>query len=77
MLTPGVRAAVRVGTPLALIAIIATVWLSQDANREMVGAKYAMSRLGLCSDEVRLPLTSLSDDTKALVDAGLKHAGLM
>ena len=43
----------------------------------LVGAKYAMSRLDLCSDEVRLPLTSLSDDTKALVDPGLKHAGLL
>ncbi|WP_299287673.1 4-hydroxy-tetrahydrodipicolinate synthase [uncultured Tateyamaria sp.] len=43
----------------------------------LVGAKYAMSRLGLCSDEVRLPLTGLADETKALVDAGLKHAGLM
>ena len=43
----------------------------------LVGAKYAMSRLGLCSDEVRLPLTSLSDETKELVDAGLKHAGLL
>ena len=43
----------------------------------LVGAKFAMSRLGLCSDEVRLPLTSLTDETKALIDAGLKHAGLM
>ena len=43
----------------------------------LVGAKYAMSRLGLCSDEVRLPLTSLTDETKALLDAGLVHAGLM
>ncbi|MFT6022000.1 MAG: 4-hydroxy-tetrahydrodipicolinate synthase [Ascidiaceihabitans sp.] len=43
----------------------------------LVGAKYAMSRLGLCSDEVRLPLTSLTDETKVLVDAGLKHAGLL
>jgi 4-hydroxy-tetrahydrodipicolinate synthase len=43
----------------------------------LVGAKYAMSRLGLCSDEVRLPLTSLMDETKALLDAGLVHAGLM
>ncbi|MEM6938498.1 MAG: 4-hydroxy-tetrahydrodipicolinate synthase [Pseudomonadota bacterium] len=43
----------------------------------VAGAKYAMSRLGLCSDEVRLPLTSLSDETKALVDAALAHAGLM
>ena len=42
----------------------------------LVGAKYAMSRLGLCSDEVRLPLTGLSDDTKAKVDAALAHAEL-
>jgi 4-hydroxy-tetrahydrodipicolinate synthase len=43
----------------------------------LVGAKYAMSRLGLCSDEVRLPLTELTDETKALLDTGLKHAGLL
>ncbi|MDF1727409.1 MAG: 4-hydroxy-tetrahydrodipicolinate synthase [Sulfitobacter sp.] len=43
----------------------------------LVGVKYAMSRLGLCSEEVRLPLTGLSDETKELVDAGLSHAGLL
>lgn len=43
----------------------------------LVGAKYAMSKLGLCADEVRLPLVSLSDDTKAKVDAALVHAGLL
>jgi 4-hydroxy-tetrahydrodipicolinate synthase len=43
----------------------------------LVGVKYAMSRLGLCSDEVRLPLTGLLDETKAMIDAGLRHAGLM
>lgn len=43
----------------------------------LVGVKYAMSRLDLCSDEVRLPLTGLSDDTKALVEDGLRHAGLL
>ena len=43
----------------------------------LVGAKYAMSQLGLCSEEVRSPLTGLSDETKALVDDGLRHAGLM
>ncbi|WP_299599937.1 4-hydroxy-tetrahydrodipicolinate synthase [uncultured Tateyamaria sp.] len=43
----------------------------------LVGAKYAMSRLGLCSDEVRLPLTGLADETKAMVDAALVHAGLI
>ncbi|THH35416.1 4-hydroxy-tetrahydrodipicolinate synthase [Aliishimia ponticola] len=43
----------------------------------LVGAKYAMSRLGLCSDEVRLPLTGLSDETQALIDDGLRHAGVL
>jgi len=42
----------------------------------LVGVKYAMSKLGLCSDEVRLPLTGLLDETKALIDAGMAHAGL-
>ena len=43
----------------------------------VAGAKYAMSRLGLCSDEVRLPLTGLLDSTKAQLDAALAHAGLL
>ena len=43
----------------------------------LVGAKYGMSKLGLCSDEVRLPLTTLSDETKALMDAAMEHAGLI
>ena len=43
----------------------------------LVGVKYAMSRLNLCSEEVRLPLAELSDATKALVDDGLRHAGLL
>jgi len=43
----------------------------------LVGAKYAMSKLGLCSDEVRLPLTGLSDSTKAALDAAMAHAGLL
>ena len=43
----------------------------------LVGVKYAMSQLDLCSEEVRLPLTALSDETRGLVDAGLRHAGLV
>ncbi|AXI43836.1 4-hydroxy-tetrahydrodipicolinate synthase [Sulfitobacter sp. SK011] len=43
----------------------------------LVGVKYAMSRLDLCSDEVRLPLSGLLDETKARIDAGLRHAGLL
>ena len=43
----------------------------------LVGAKYAMSRLGLCTDEVRSPLTGLEDSTKAAIDAAMKHAGII
>lgn len=43
----------------------------------LVGVKYAMSKLDLCSEEVRLPLTGLLDETKALIDNGLRHAGLL
>jgi 4-hydroxy-tetrahydrodipicolinate synthase len=43
----------------------------------LVGVKYAMFRLGLCAEEVRLPLTLLTDGTKQLVDDALRHAGLM
>lgn len=43
----------------------------------LVGVKYAMSKLGLCNEEVRSPLTSLSDDTKVMVEDGMRHAGLM
>lgn len=43
----------------------------------VAGAKYAMSKLGLCSPEVRLPLTELTDGTKAALDAAMQHAGLI
>ena len=43
----------------------------------LVGAKYGMSKLGLCSEEVRSPLTGLTDETKAMIDAGMRHAGLI
>ncbi|MBL9075648.1 4-hydroxy-tetrahydrodipicolinate synthase [Tabrizicola sp.] len=43
----------------------------------LVGAKYALSMLGLCSEEVRLPLVGLTDGTKAKIKAAMKHAGLI
>ena len=42
----------------------------------LVGAKYAMSLLGLCSDEVRLPLTPVSEKTKTLIKSAIQFAGL-
>jgi len=43
----------------------------------LVGAKYALSKLGLCAEEVRLPLTPLLDATRAKIDAAMRHAGLI
>ena len=43
----------------------------------LVGAKYAMSRLGLCNDRVRLPLLPLTEPTRKQIDAALEHAGLI
>lgn len=43
----------------------------------VVGAKYGMSLLGLCSDEVRSPLTPLTDETKAAIKSAMQYAGLI
>jgi 4-hydroxy-tetrahydrodipicolinate synthase len=39
--------------------------------------KYACSLLGLCSDEVRLPLLVCSDAAKAQIRSAMTHAGLI
>lgn len=43
----------------------------------LVSAKYGMSKLGLCKQEVRSPLVGLSDNAKSAMDAALRHAGLI
>ena len=43
----------------------------------LVGAKYGLSRLGLCGEEVRSPLTGLEDSTKSAIDDAMRHAGLI
>ncbi|MBI1418703.1 MAG: 4-hydroxy-tetrahydrodipicolinate synthase [Limimaricola sp.] len=43
----------------------------------VAGAKYGLSLLGLASDEVRSPLTGLTEPTKAAVRAAMVHAGLL
>lgn len=43
----------------------------------LVGAKYALSRLGRCRETVRLPLVPLTDATRARIDAAMAHAGLV
>lgn len=43
----------------------------------LCGVKFAMSELGLCSDEVRLPLQTVTDETKERLRAAMRHAGLL
>jgi 4-hydroxy-tetrahydrodipicolinate synthase len=40
-------------------------------------AKYALSRLGLCREDVRLPLTAVSAATREALDAAMGRAGLL
>ena len=43
----------------------------------LAGAKYGLSQLGLCSDEVRLPLVGLTDGVKARMNSAMRYAGLI
>ncbi|WP_127107275.1 4-hydroxy-tetrahydrodipicolinate synthase [Pararhodobacter zhoushanensis] len=43
----------------------------------LAGAKYALSRLGHCENEVRLPLLGVTDSTGAVIDAAMRHAGIL
>lgn len=41
------------------------------------GVKYAAARLGLCRNELRLPLVPISKPTEEAIDAAMVHAGLL
>ena len=43
----------------------------------LAGAKYGLSLLGRCTEEVRLPLVTLTEGTKARIKAAMQHAGLI
>jgi len=43
----------------------------------VAGAKYALSLLGKCNEDVRRPLTTLLDSTKAQIKAAMGTAGLI
>jgi 4-hydroxy-tetrahydrodipicolinate synthase len=47
------------------------------AEPGLSGAKYGLSRLGRCVNEVRLPLLTVSESTAAQIDAAMVHAGLI
>lgn len=41
------------------------------------GVKFAASRLGLCRNELRLPLVPVSRETEVAIEAAMAHAGLI
>ena len=43
----------------------------------LVGAKFALSELGLCSAAVRSPLVEATEPTKAMIRDAMRHAGLI
>jgi 4-hydroxy-tetrahydrodipicolinate synthase len=43
----------------------------------LAGAKYALSVLGRCSDEVRLPLVPVTEGTRIRIRDAMRHAGLI
>jgi 4-hydroxy-tetrahydrodipicolinate synthase len=43
----------------------------------LAGAKYGLSLLGRCSEEVRLPLVGLTDGTKSAIRGAMRHAGVI
>lgn len=43
----------------------------------LAGAKYALSVLGLCAPEVRLPLVPVTEATQARIREAMRHAGLI
>jgi 4-hydroxy-tetrahydrodipicolinate synthase len=47
------------------------------AEPGVAGAKCGLAILGRCSDEVRLPLTGVSDETRARIENAMRHAGIL
>ncbi len=64
-------------TALALLDRLMPLHEAIFVEPGLVGAKYGLSLLGLCSEEVRSPLTPLTDGTKRLVREAMVHAGLI
>ncbi len=41
------------------------------------GVKYAAEKLGICTSVVRSPIVPIEEETRKIIDAALKHAGLL
>ncbi|MGQ0527100.1 MAG: 4-hydroxy-tetrahydrodipicolinate synthase [Alphaproteobacteria bacterium] len=56
--------------------LLAPLWSAIFCETNPAPTKYALSRLDLCTDEVRLPMVKASANARKIVDAAMDHAGL-
>lgn len=64
-------------TARAIDAKLAPLHKAMFVEPSPAPAKYACSLLGLCTDDVRLPIIPLGDAAKTAVRAAMTHAGLI
>jgi len=65
------------GTARALQHRLAPLHAALFADNSPAPTKYALSRLGMTTDEVRSPLAPCSEAARRVVDAALAHAGVI
>lgn len=58
----------------AIRDLLTPLWSAIFCETNPSPTKYALSRLGLCTDEVRLPLIKASDNARKIIDAAMEHA---
>ena len=47
LLTPGFMASIRIGVPIALVAIIAVTWFSNPTNQQLIDEKYEQAKTAI------------------------------
>ncbi|MCJ2082018.1 4-hydroxy-tetrahydrodipicolinate synthase [Methylobacterium sp. J-090] len=62
---------------LALQDILLPLHTAMFIEPNPAPAKYALARLGHMREDLRLPLLPVGDASKAVIDAALRHAGLL
>ncbi|KAJ56958.1 dihydrodipicolinate synthase [Actibacterium mucosum KCTC 23349] len=65
------------GRALTLLDRLMPLHMAIFAEPGLAGAKYAMSKLGKCENEMRLPILPVSAKVEAQIDDAMHHAGLL
>jgi len=65
------------GLALELLDRLMPLHMAIFAEPGVAGAKYALSRLGKCENELRLPMGSVSSAVETQIDDAMRNAGLL